>query len=531
MIKRLKKLKNFIFILLLTIVSSASLYAESNKTLFRGNGAEPDTLDPHLASGSWEGNIINDLFIGLYTKNEYGEPVNGSAIDYKKSTDGIVYNFYLREDHFWSDGINVTAHDYVEGFRRVMNPNTASQYASLLYLIKNAKEVNTGKLSVNSLGVRAINDYELEIVLNYPAPYLIELLTHYTTYPVPRHILNKFGKEWIKPKNIETNGPYKLFNWRPHDNIHLKRNSFFYDNENVWFNEVIFYPIDDNEAALRKFRAGELDTNNGYPENKSQWLKKNMPKNIKHDNIRVISYLVFNSEKIPFNDKEIRKAVSLSIDRDVIVNKIRNFNETIAWSLVPKGIANYEFSNIIKEENLSQDERYNIAKDILSNKGYSKNNPLKFTLKYRSGGDQKKHMVAIQSMLSKANISVNLEASEPKVLYNYLRTGDFQVGDAGWIADFNDASNFLFLFETSSIGLNYGKYSNKIFDNLMSKAKNEIDISERAKILKQAEILLMNDMPLAPILFGISRHLVQEDIEGWIENPSSFHASRYLRRR
>ena len=282
---------------------------------------------------------------------------------------------------------------------------------------------------------------------------------------------------------------------------------------------------------LRKFRAGELDTNNGYPENKSQWLKKNMPKNIKHDNIRVISYLVFNSEKAPFNDKEIRKAVSLSIDRDVIVNKIRNFNETIAWSLVPKGIANYEFSNIIKEENLSQDERYNVAKDILSNKGYSKNNPLKFTLKYRSGGDQKKHMVAIQSMLSKANILVNLEASEPKVLYNYLRTGDFQVGDAGWIADFNDASNFLFLFETSSSGLNYGKYSNKIFDNLMSKAKNEIDVLERVKILKQAEVLLMNDMPLAPILFGISRHLVQEDIEGWVENPSSFHASRYLRRR
>ena len=140
-------------------------------------------------------------------------------------------------------------------------------------------------------------------------------------------------------------------------------------------------------------------------------------------------------------------------------------------------------------------------------------------------------MVAIQSMLSKANISVNLEASEPKVLYNYLRTGDFQVGDAGWIADFNDASNFLFLFETSSGGLNYGRYSNNIFDNLMSKAKNEINVLERSKILKQAEVILMNDMPLAPILFGISRHLVQEDIEGWIENPSSFHASRYLKRR
>ena len=122
-----------------------------------------------------------------------------------------MYNFFLRKDHFWSDGEKVTAHDYAEGFKRVMDPETAAQYASLVYLIKNAKEINTGKLDINSLGVRAINDYELEITLNYPAPYLIELLTHYTTYPIPRHVLNKFGKDWIKPQNIQTNGQYTLF--------------------------------------------------------------------------------------------------------------------------------------------------------------------------------------------------------------------------------------------------------------------------------------------------------------------------------
>ena len=139
-------------------------------------------------------------------------------------------------------------------------------------------------------------------------------------------------------------------------------------------------------------------------------------------------------------------------------------------------------------------------------------------------------MVAIQSMLSKANIEVSLEASEPKVLYNYLRTGDFQVGDAGWIADFNDASNFLFLFESSSGPLNYGKYINPNFDLLMKNAQNEIDTIKRANILKNAEEILMEDMPLAPILFGISRSLVKEDISGWKENSSSFHGTRYLKR-
>ena len=156
----------------------------------------------------------------------------------------------------------------------------------------------------------------------------------------------------------------------------------------------------------------------------------------------MVTYLIFNTQLKPFDDPKIRRAVSLSIDRDVIVNKIRGFNETIAWSLVPKGIKNYDYEELIEERVLSQEERYILAKDILNERGYNEQNPLSFSLKYRQGGDQKKHMVAIQSMLRNSGINVVLEGYEPKVLYNYLRTGDFQVGDAGWIADFNDASNF-----------------------------------------------------------------------------------------
>ena len=530
MINNSLKIFLFLFLILTNFTPFIYSHATEVQVLHRGNGAEPDTLDPHLATGAWEGNIINDLFIGLYTKDSFGRPIEGSAIEYSKTDDGLKYIFTLREDHYWSDGVNVVADDFVEGFRRVLNPKTASQYASLLYIIKNAQEVNTGSLGIEKLGVRSIGKYELEIELKYPAPYLIELLTHYTTYPIPRHIIKNYGKEWIKPNNIETNGPYTLIGWRAHDNIHLKRNSFFYDNSNVWFDEVIYYPTEDNESALRRFRAGELDINSGYPENKSSWLKKNMPKNIRHDNILVVTYLIFNCQSEPFSDSLVRRAVSLSINRDVIVNKIRNFNETIAWSLVPKGVKNYEYSSPVAERHLTQEERYLKAKKILESKGYTKDNPLQFTLKYRNGGDQKKHMVAIQSMLNKANIRVTLEASEPKVLYSYLRTGDFQVGDAGWIADYNDASNFLFLFETSSGPLNYGKYSNSSFDSLMKNAQNEIDTVKRSNILKSAEKILMEDMPLVPILFGINRSLVREDIVGWEENSSSFHGTRFLKR-
>ena len=425
---------SFFFLLPLNIFAS-------EKTLHRGNGAEPDTLDPHLATGHWEGSIINDIFIGLFTKGIDGSSIKGSVRSYTKSEDGLTYTFTLRQDHYWSDGVNVTAEDYVNGFRRVLDPLTASQYGSLLYLIKNGFEVNSGSLSPENLGVKKIDNYTLKITLNYPAPYFEELLTHYTTYPIPSHIIKKYGKEWIKPKNIVTNGPYKLSTWRAHDHILLKRNNFFYDNNNVWYDEVKYYPTEDNEAALRRFRAGELDINSGFPENKTTWLKKNMPENIRLDNILVVTYLIFNTQKKPFDNPKVRRAVSLSIDRDVIVNKIRGFNETIAWSLVPKGIKNYDYEELVEERKLTQQERYLVARNLLKESGYTKDTPLTFTLKYRQGGDQKKHMVAIQSMLRNSGIKVELEGSEPKVLYNYLRTGDFQVGDAGWIADFNDASN------------------------------------------------------------------------------------------
>ena len=254
-----------------------------------------------------------------------------------------------------------------------------------------------------------------------------------------------------------------------------------------------------------------------------------MPENIRQDNILVVTYLIFNTLSEPFTNPEIRRAVSLSVDRDVIVNKIRGFNETIAWSLVPKGIENYEYEELIEERNLSQEERYQLAKELLWKNGYNKNNPLKFTLKYRQGGDQKKHMVAIQSMLRNSGIQLVLEGSEPKVLYNYLRTGDFQVGDAGWVADFNDASNFLFLFQKSSGPLNYGNYNNPTFDKLIDIALQELDLNKRAEILKEAEIILLDDMPFAPILFGISRWLVREDIKGWEPNYAAYHPSRFLK--
>ena len=187
-------------------------------TLRRGISAKVDTLDPHRSSAQWENIIIGDMLIGLMTHGPDGRPEYGMAESYEVSRNGLTWTFKLG-DYVWSDGVPVTAGDFVYALRRIQNPEIASQYSSILYMIKNAAEVNAAELPPEDLGVRAIDDKTLEIKLEYPAPYLPGLLTHYTTYPVPQHIVEQYGEAWIQPENIVVNGPYKLAYWRTGDTI------------------------------------------------------------------------------------------------------------------------------------------------------------------------------------------------------------------------------------------------------------------------------------------------------------------------
>jgi len=198
--------------------SGFTLPTADGKTLNRGNGAEPDSLDPHKAQGQWENNVIGDMFVGLMTEDAAANAVPGAAESYTVSADALTFRFKIR-DHVWSDGVPVTAHDYVFSFRRIADPKFAAQYVSLLYPVKNMEAVNRGDLPLDALGVRAVDDKTFEIAFHFQVPYIGQLLTHFTTFAVPRHVVEKHGDRWMRPENIAVNGPYTLKQWVPNDHI------------------------------------------------------------------------------------------------------------------------------------------------------------------------------------------------------------------------------------------------------------------------------------------------------------------------
>jgi oligopeptide transport system substrate-binding protein len=504
--------------------------AEDDSTvLHRGNMAEPLSLDPHKASGTWENNIIGDMFIGLFTEDAAGEPVPGMAESYEVSEDGLTWTFTLREAQ-WSDGEPVTAEDFEFAFQRILNPATLAQYASLLYPIENARAVNTGELPPSEVGVRAVDDRTLEIRLRFPAPYLKGLLTHYTTFPVPKHVVERVGDQWIQPDNIEVNGPYKLIEWRTQNYVHVERNPYFWDNENVCIDEVFYYPTVDMNAAERRVRNGELDLITDFAGQNLQFLQEQVP-----DYVRVHPYLgtvyySFNTTEPPFDDARVRNALGMAIDRTFIADEILRAGQTPAFSFVPPGVADYPGTARIQWADEPIEERREMARMLLEEAGFGPDNPLEFEYTFRATGDNPRIAPVVQQDWEAIADWVDAEILqiETQIHYDNMRAGDYQLGDGGWIGDYNDAYNFLFLGESTSVPMNYSRYDNPEYDALVDQANRTLDPAERGRLLAEAEQLLLDDMPLIPVVFYVNKALVNPALTGWEDNIVHIHRTRYL---
>lgn len=502
--------------------------AQNDKLLTIGNGAEPDTLDPHKSTGTWESTIVGDMMMGLMTEDVYGKAIYGSAVSHEISPDGLIYTFKIRDGLVWSDGVPVTAHDFVFSMRRILNPATASQYASLLYVIKNAEPINMGDMEGQGLGVRAIDDRTLEITLENPAPFFLELLTHQTTAPVPMHKVKELGADWVRAGNYVSNGAYTLKEWVPQGHVTLVKNELFYDAANVAIEEVVFIPTVDAAAALNMFRAGELDYNRGAPLQQIDWMKENIPDEFISHPYMGLTYIQLNTKKAPFNDPRVALALSMALEREVMTDKILRAGQTPAYAFVPPGVGNHEFGARMTFEKLSLPERIQMAKDLLAEAGFDRNNPLTFEYKYREGIDGKRLAIVARAMWQRIGVKANLLKVEVKTHYADLRVGDFEVADAGWIADYNDSQNFLYLLQTSTGQMNYGKYSNPAFDALMDEANQTLDLDHRANLMHQAEAIILNEQPLIPTFFASSQSLVHTYVKGWEPNVSHRHRTRYI---
>jgi len=511
---------------LLAFATATPAYAE--KELFRGNAGEPKSLDPHRATGSWENHIIGDMMMGLYTEGPDAKPILGAADEATMSEDGLRWTFHIRP-HTWSDGRPVTSNDFVFAMRRILDPNFAAEYCELLYPIKNAVKVNKGEMPVTQLGVSAPDPQTLIIDLENPAPYLPQLLTHYTTFPLPQHVVEKLKSEWIKPGNMVSNGPYMLLEWRPHDHITLVKNPKFYDAANVKIDRVTYYPIEDDLAALKRYRAGEIDMQERWPLTEYKWLKENIPNEARSFTELSVSYLTMNNTRKPFNDIRVRKAIAMALDRKAIADEVFfGVYGAVADSFLPPGLDGVDHSAKAFYAEMPMDQRRAEAKRFLAEAGYGPDNPLKFSYNCFNYPDAKRFAVAFQAMMRQVGVTVELLPAEPKIHYDTLKTKNYEAAQAAWILDYADAKNILYLFQSTTVQQNYPNYNNPAFDDVMKRADAEPNGDARAKLLGQANAMLVADLPAAPIFFPYRRTLVKPYVLNFVENPRNVFRTRWM---
>lgn len=522
-------LRATVFASSLLLAGGAFVAPALSETVFnRGNSADPESLDPHKTSTVYEAHILRDLFLGLVTEDQNSETIPGAAESWAVSDDGTVYTFKLRDGAVWSDGSPVTADDFVYSFQRLQDPATAAEYASMLYVIKNGEEVNTGKMQPEELAVRAVDANTFEVTLKSPTPYFIEMLTHQAAYPVSRKAIESMGADWIKAGNLVSNGAYTLAEFVPNDHIRLVKNPKFYDAGNVKIDVVNYFPTEDRSTAVKRFEAGELDTNDDIPTEQLADLKAKFGDQLRIGPYLGTYYYAIKTTKAPWDNVELRNAISMAIDRDFIAEKVWQNSMLPGYSMVPPGITGYE-SAIASYADMSQIDREDKAKEILEKMGYTPENPLKMEIRYNTSENHKNTAVAIQEQLKPLGVEVTLLNTDTKTHYGHLeQKGDFDVARAGWIADYKDPETFLGISVAAS-GNNYSDFNNPQYEELMKQAaaaggKPE----ERMKLLAQAERVLVDELGNIPLLYYSYKNLVSPKIHGFEENVMDRHPTRFI---
>lgn len=497
--------------------------------LRRGNGAEPETLDPHRAEGVTAANVLRDLFEGLVTEAPDGTLIPGAAESWTMSADGLVYTFKLQAEGRWSNGDPVTADDFVYGLRRSADPATLSEYSAILYPIANAAEVVAGTLPPEQLGVQAIDAQTLEIRLQAPTPYLLGLLTHASTYPVHRQSVEQHGARFARPGTLVSNGPFALREWVVQSHIRLLRNRHYRDDAHTILNEVWYYPVENAEAELNRYRAGELDLTQTVPARQIPWLRRNLP-----DELHIAPYLGsyvfgFNTTQPPFRDApKLRTALALALDREILTSRISGAGELPAYSWVPP-VSGYT-QQIPDWAQWTQAERNREAQRLYAEAGYSASRPLRMQLLYNTESNHRRLAVAMAAMWREVlGVHTELLNQEWQVFLQTRRSRiDTQLFRYGWIGDYNDPYTFAEILE-SKHGLNDMGYSNPRYDALLAAAAREGDPLVRMSTLEAAERLMLEDMPIIPLYFYVSKKMVKPWVAGMEANIMDHHHSRHLR--
>jgi oligopeptide transport system substrate-binding protein len=505
-------------------------FDKQRKSLDIANNGEPLSLDPHKCFSVWENNIIGNMFIGLTTEDARSDVVPGMAERWEISEDGLTWTFYLRRAN-WSDGEPCNAHDFQFAFRRILDPVNVAQYASILYPIKNAEAVNSGRMRPEEVGVTALDDMTLEIRLENPSAFLPALLKHYTAYPVPKHKVLQFGDDWIQPENVVVNGPYTLRRWWSNYIVHLSRNPAYWDNANVELEDLYFYPSNDGNASARRVMSRECGWSTRFPSNQVVELSRALPGYVRVAPFLTCNYFSINMTRPQFRDVRVRQALTMAYDRDFVASSIYRTGERAAYSFIPPGIANYPGGPRYRWADRPIAERRQEAERLLRAAGFGPNNPLSFEFSHRNSSDNPRVAVVAQSNWKSIApwVTVELRAVETQVHYDNLRSRNYDIGDGAWTADFNDAKNYLYLLETRTGPQNYCNYSNPTFDALIAQSDSERDVERRAQLMVQAEQIALDDAAVCTSVFINSTNLVHPDLGGYEDNLEDIHRARFFK--
>ncbi len=486
----------------------------AKQELVRGNDAEAATLNPLKAEGMPEIHILRDLFEGLVIQDENGSVVPGVAERWDNQGNQ-VYTFHLRHNAKWSNGEPVTAQDFVYSLKTAVDPKTASPNAWYLKLteIENANDIIEGNKPVDSLGVKALDEHTLQFTLAKPVPYFIAMTAHTVMMPINRKVVEQFGDEWTKPQNMVSNGAYKIQDWVINERLDMVRNDQYWDNQHTVMNKVTYIPFESQTSAMNRYLTGEVDITSDVPPPMVDKLKAEHPDAYKITPLLCTYYYAMNTQHKPYDDVRVRKAVSYSIMRDVVADKITKGNVP-AYTFAHQDVANFK-ATLPDYAKWTQQQRDQEAQKLLKQAGYDSNNPLTGNLVYNTSESHKAIAVGIASMLNKnLHAKVTLENQEWKSYLASRKQGSFDILRASWCGDYNEASTFLTLF-TSGNDRNFAFYANPKYDEVIAKAQTAVDEKERNQYYNQAEQILAQDMPIAPIYYFMQSRLVKPNLQGY----------------
>jgi oligopeptide transport system substrate-binding protein len=495
----------------------------------RGNGEDPGTLDPARAEGVHAFNVIEDLYEGLLARDPAGNIIAGVAESWTVSDDGLVYTFRLRDDAYWSNGVAVGAGHFVAGMGRTLAPETASTYASLLYPIENAEAVAQGEKPVTALGVSAEDERTLVIRLHAPAPYLPSLLTMPIAFPFMDDGGGEQGR-FSDPARFVGNGPFLLAEWEPGSRVRLRKNPAFREASGVAIDEVIYYPVSEPITEINMYRAGELDITFGVPGSHVAQLGETHASELQIAPYLALYYLAFDPSEAPFDNRSLRQALSMAIDREALV-RVLGRGEQPAFGLVPDGLNNYSPARAAWMS-LPAEERLARARELYAAAGFSNEQPLQITLLYDAGDFHETIALAVSEMWREhLGIDVRLDKREWQYfLATRHNRAEWQVMRFAWVGDFDHPAAFADIFRSTS-PQNLPGYENSRYDELLAEAESTVDPGEQMRLYAAAEALMLEDAPIAPLYFYVSKHLVSADVSGFESNVFDRHPSRFLKKR